>query len=309
MSSGRPCVAVIGLGLMGGCLARDLSALGWRVVAADRDPAALDAAIADGVVDEGFEAGGVAGGVLESVDVVVLATPVPAARELLPWLASVAPAGAVLTDLGSTKRSVLAAAGEAGLAARFVGGHPMAGDHRSGWGEARTGLFAGARVWLCHAGAEPRAVQRVAMLWSAVGASPREIDAAEHDQLVTWSSHLPQLMASTLGVVLGLANVGPSELGPGGRDATRLARSDAGLWAGIVMDNADLLVPCLEAFTAGLQDLRDRVEQGREEEVRALLEAGRAWAARPSHGPMTAAHDDAPGHRPARGVAGRDSSR
>lgn len=278
---GPPTVAIIGLGLIGGSLARDLAASGCRVVAADRDGAALEAAIDSGVVVRGFEADGAARPALAAAEMVIVATPVRSARALVHWLAAVAPATAVLTDVASTKRSILAAATEAGLSARFVGAHPMAGDHRSGWGAGRIGLFEDARVWVCHDGAARLAIERVVGLWASVGAIPREIDAAAHDHLMAWSSHLPQLAASALGIVLGRGGVDPSQLGPGGRDTTRLAGSPDDLWSEILLDNADLLEPCVDALVAELVRLRDHLHERQEAAVRSRLGQARAWARAP----------------------------
>jgi prephenate dehydrogenase len=286
MTDRRPTVAIIGLGLIGGSLARDLAALGWRVVAADRDPTALNDAMAAGIVDEGFDAGVAQGlepgdparGTLGLAEVVVVATPLAPAIDVVRWLAGTAPPAAVVTDVVSTKRTIVAAAREAGLAGRFVGGHPMAGDHRSGWRASRPGLFAGAPVWLCREGADAAAVERVARLWTAVGSIPREIDAAAHDRLVAWSSHLPQIVASALGAVLGRAGVVASELGPGGRDATRLAGSDPGLWSEILLDNADVLDPALDALVGEVIRLRGQLRERDAAGVGALLEEARAWA-------------------------------
>jgi prephenate dehydrogenase len=288
----RPTVAIIGLGLIGGSLARDLSALGWRVVAADRDPTALNDAIAAKIVDERFDAGfaaedaagdaarDAASGMLGLAEVIVIATPLAFTGDLVRWLADAGPRAAVVTDVGSTKRTIMAAARQAGLSGRFVGGHPMAGDHRSGWGAARSGLFAGAPVWLCREAADAAAVERVARLWTAVGGIPREIDAAAHDRLVAWSSHLPQVLGSALGAVLGRAGVGASELGPGGRDATRLAGSDPVLWSGILLDNADVLEPALDALVGEVIRLRGHLRARDAEGVGALLAEARTWARR-----------------------------
>jgi prephenate dehydrogenase len=170
-------VAVVGLGLVGGSLARDLAARGCRVLAADRDPDVLAAAIAEGVVAGAFDVRDAIGidtvagtyaaaaaerarGALSEVSLVIIATPVGAAPAVLEWLAAVAPRDAVLTDVGSTKRGIMAAAAAAGVAHRFVGGHPMAGSHRSGWAASCRGLFEGARTWLCAAGTDAAALRK-----------------------------------------------------------------------------------------------------------------------------------------------------
>lgn len=278
-------IAVVGLGLMGGSLARDLAGRGYRVIAADPDADALAGAMAQGVISGTFPVGVDGSGDrsaeqrLAEAGLIVVATPVLAALPILRWLAGAAPAHAVLTDVGSTKRSIVEAAGAAGLSHRFVGGHPVAGDHRSGWAAARAGLFVGSRVWLCSAdGSADEAEALVAAMWAEVGARPRSVDAVEHDEMVAWSSHLPQLLASALGCALDGAGLDRSRLGPGGQDTTRLAGSDPALWTEILMDNADALEPALDALLEELVRLRRHIGDLDDASLRATLEDARRWA-------------------------------
>lgn len=264
---------IVGLGLIGGSLARDLAAAGWRVQGADRDPMAPREAREAGVIEGPIRP--------EQVDVLVLAVPVLALprllRRLAPEYGAAGPGRrAVVTDTGSTKRSVMAAAARAGLAARFVGAHPMAGDDRSGWSASRAGLFEGAIVHLCPGTAGPDAVRRVASMWEAAGGRARPIDPAVHDGLLAHASHLPQLAASAIALALADAGVGAGELGPGGRDVTRLAGSDPGVWTDIVRDNADAVGPALERLIDALTAFRDAVARD-DDELGALLEAARRW--------------------------------
>jgi prephenate dehydrogenase len=185
----------------------------------------------------------------------------------------------VITDTGSTKRSVVAAAQAAGLAPRFVGSHPIAGDHRSGWGAARKGLFDGEPVWVCPApSATAESVRRIESLWLAVGANPHHIDPAVHDRLLARTSHLPQVVATAVGLTLAEADMAPDALGPGGRDVTRLAGSDPAIWADILLDNADEMGPVLEAFGDILDRMREAIEAGDTDAVRSLLTAASAWS-------------------------------
>src|SRR5690349_9570084 len=211
--------AVIGLGLIGGSLARDLRARGVRVHGYDRDAETVRAAAEWGVL----ALDSLSADALAAAELVVLAVPVTAAAELLGELEGALGPGCVVTDLGSTKRSIVRAAEAAGMGERFVGSHPLAGDHRSGWAAAREGLFAGATVYLCPArDTSADALESVRSLWLALGARPREMDAAEHDRQLAWTSHLPQAAASALAGALADAGWRPDQLGPGGRDATRI---------------------------------------------------------------------------------------
>jgi len=282
-----PSVAIAGLGLIGGSLARDLTAAGWRVLGFDRNHATARRAHEAAAIAVGLDPEEPA---LDRVPLVVLAVPVDAAasalRAMLPWL----PADAVVTDTGSTKVGIAAAADQLGLADRFVGAHPMAGDHRSGWEASRPGLFRGARVWICAGNARPAAVELVRRMWSAAGGHPDLIEATDHDRLLAWTSHLPQAVASALAATLRQAAVPPDVVGPGGRDTTRLAASDPDVWTGIAMENAGNLADALDALSARTHRLRDALRNGDRAAVRAFFVEARAWAnegSGPSVGPFS----------------------
>lgn len=270
---------IIGLGLIGGSLAHDLTAAGWHVMGEDQDPETLRAALSAGAVAEplGPDA-------LDSLDLLILAIPVRPAVERMAGLADeVDPqSDLVVTDVGSTKRSIVAAAEKSGLAARFVGSHPMAGSHESGWPAARAGLFQGSRVWVCPTrSSRPTAVAAVEELWRSVGGDPRHMHTDAHDHLLARTSHLPQLTATALATVLAREDIDPGMLGPGGRDTTRLAGSDPGMWIDILLDNRDEVWPSLDTLAGELAELARLVRSGDEESLRGRLTSGRAWASRP----------------------------
>lgn len=275
-------VGIVGLGLMGGSLARDLHSAGWRVLAAERDPDTLAAARAAGVV-----AGPLHEEAAHGLDLIVLALPVRAATEWVRSLAGVADAGSslVITDVGSTKRSILAATDAAGLGPKFVGSHPMAGSHESGWAAARADLFRGHRVWICPtAASRPAAVAAVEQLWRDVGAEPQRTDPLAHDRLMALASHLPQLTATALAGLLSRHDVSPADLGPGGRDATRLAGSDPDMWTDILLDNSDQIAPALDALARELAQLAGDIRTGHPGPVRRRMEKGRVWTGEPRSG-------------------------
>lgn len=274
--TGLETVAVIGLGLIGGSVARDLASRGARVLAADPAEASMAQAIAAGVVVHRLEPD--LRGVAEA-DAVVVAVPVPAAASVLELLAA-QPRGRIrlVTDVGSTKRSVLAAAVRAGLGDCFVGAHPMAGHHRSGWEASGGDTFRGATVYLCRTPAtRDDAFEAADALWRWLGARPEPIDGAAHDARLALASHLPQAAASALGRVLAAAGIAPARLGPGGRDSTRLAGSPAALWSGIMADNADELVAGIDRLRAELAVLRDALARCDEAAARTWLEQAAEW--------------------------------
>jgi prephenate dehydrogenase len=269
-------VGIIGLGLMGGSLARELAACRIWVAGYDADPAALREAETAGVLSAALPAS-LQG--LEAVELLVVAVPVNHADAAIAAALPHLDAGCAITDLGSTKRSVQDAAVRLGIADRFVGSHPLTGGHRSGWGASHRDLYAWSRVYLCPTPAtRPETLQRVRELWELVGALPEIIDATEHDRRVTWTSHLPQVAATALALALDDAGEPRRELGPGGRDTTRLAASSADMWTAICVDNADLLEGALAAFERQVQRLRKAIDARDGEVLRELFEEARDWA-------------------------------
>jgi prephenate dehydrogenase len=270
--------AVVGLGLIGGSVARELSARGVRVLGYDRNGASLRAAREAGVVHA--ELGTALEGI-EAAEVVVLAVPVEATPGVLAAACPRLDRARLVTDSGSTKRSIVAAAEALGLGDRFVGGHPLAGDHRAGWAASRSGLFTGARVFLCPGrGTRSDALQLAEWFWAEFGAKTELIGAAEHDRQLAWSSHLPQAAASALALALAGAGVEPRELGCGGRDTTRLAGSSAEVWTSIALDNADHLAEAVTVLEGALGDLRVALSAGDAARVHAWFAAGADWCRR-----------------------------
>lgn len=264
-------VTILGLGLIGGSLARDLSELGVDVAGYDPDGAvcrtALDMGVLSEIVDPGVDDLG---------RLVVLATPVDVSIRLLRELAPRLDANATVTDVGSTKEAVGRVAASLGMGRRFVGGHPLAGDHRSGWRASRTGLFRDALVYLCGDQDSPH-YRRVAGIWSAVGARVRPIGAEEHDQTMALISHLPQVISSALAQLLADNRIRPGSLGPGGRDMTRLAGSSAAMWTAIASSNRENLVQSIDGFAERLQRVRQALVRGDEEALKRFFEGGVEW--------------------------------
>lgn len=274
--TGPRAAAVLGLGLMGGSLARDLAARGWRVLGWDRDASAVESAHREGVVHAGLADG--FGGIGDA-DLVVLAVPVAAAASVLEAVRAHLDRARLVTDLGSTKRSIVAAAEALGVGERFVGSHPLTGSHRSGWEAARAGMFGGARVYLCPTRTTSDAAMAMAAeLWTSLGARTEVVDAAEHDWRLAWTSHLPQAASTALARTLAANGFARSELGPGGRDVTRLAGSSPESWTGIALDNAKALIEAVSAMEAELRDLREALAARDEDAVRRFFARGREWA-------------------------------
>lgn len=267
--------AIIGLGLIGGSLARDLSARGVRVRAYDIDEGHVQDAMQSGCVHESLDQS--LAGVSES-DLIVVAVPVDSATEVLRQLAPHAARAKLITDVGSTKMRIVELAAELGLASRFVGSHPMAGDHRSGWGASRTGLVDGARVYLCPPVDAPRCiVDLAAEWWSWLGARPIVMSAELHDRKLAWTSHLPHMVSTALALALASAEVERDDLGPGGRDMTRLAGSSADVWTAIARDNAAAIDTALVSAEREIAALRAALNGSNAEGLRERFAAARAW--------------------------------
>jgi len=184
-------IAIVGVGLIGGSigLAVRRRLRNAQVVGVDRG-GVLRRALARGAVHTGTAS--LARG-LQGCDLVILALPVDAIARALPRVARLAPAGALVTDVGSTKGAIVAAARRCGLGRRFVGGHPMAGSERSGVAHADGRLFMGAPWILSPGAAGTVATERVRRLVRRLGARPALIEARRHDAIVARLSHLPQL--------------------------------------------------------------------------------------------------------------------
>ena len=261
---------------MGGSLARALAALDRppRVTGWSPSPAEREAALAAGAVAEAPSEWRDA---VAEADLVVLAAPLRACCELMEPVAVAAPAAATLTDLASLKAPLARAASQAGAEERWVGCHPMAGSEQSGFAASRADLYRGARVWTVSSSAASARARRVHALWSALGARPAAIDAGEHDTLMARASHLPQLIANALANVLADVGVSPQELGPGGRDTTRLAASDAGLWRDLFEHASPELASGLRAVAETAERIAGLLDQGELDALERLMRSTRAW--------------------------------
>ena len=250
-------LCIVGVGLMGGSLAKDLRRLSLcgEVIGCSRKRENLERARELGIIDAYYldPAKAVAG-----ADLVVLAVPLGAMAAVMAAMSPGLASNAVLTDVGSAKCSVIEAARAVfgAMPENFVPAHPIAGTEHSGVEAARQGLFQGCRVILTPtAQTRPEAVNRVRDMWQAVGAEVLEMDPAHHDQVLAATSHLPHMLAYTLVDMLGQMEerVEMFRYAAGGfRDFTRIASSDPQMWHDICIANRDALVDALEQFQADL---------------------------------------------------------
>ncbi|MGH8469020.1 MAG: prephenate dehydrogenase [Gammaproteobacteria bacterium] len=256
-------VAIIGVGLIGGSLARALKRAGEWVTGYDTDPMALGRARELGVIDEPCAH---LSGAVEGAEIVVIAVPLGAVPEVFQGIAGHLDEHAVITDVGSVKGSVVYAARRylGNHLSRFVPGHPIAGSEHCGVESSCAGLFHGQRVILTPlAETDPRALERVRLLWRQTGAVVEDMEIDRHDQLFAATSHLPHALAYAL--VRAAARVsGRSALlryaAGGFADLTRIASSNPVLWRDIFFANRARLIELIECFREDLAMLRDAIE-------------------------------------------------
>ena len=259
-------LCIVGVGLIGGSLARALRAGGQvrEIVGYGRRPNALQRAVELGVIDHAEVTLAAA---VRGAEVVVLAVPVGAMAGILIELGRLSFDG-IITDAGSTKGNVVAAARTA-LGTRFphfVPGHPIAGTEQSGVEAAQAGLFRGRRVILTPLPeTSTQALGRVRALWEATGAEVIEISVEEHDRILAASSHLPHMLAYMLVDMLVRRDdhraVFAASAG-GLRDVTRIAASDPVMWRDICLANREALLAVLAQYRDELGTLMAAIERG-----------------------------------------------
>ena len=266
-------IAIVGLGLIGGSIALGVRER-WpesRVFGVDSE-AVIAHALGAGAIERGFESVGA----LPDTSLIVLAAPVRQNIELLRQIKR----PAIATDVGGTKRDIVSAARALSPGTTFVGGHPLGGGERGGFAFARPDLFA-ARPWIFTPdGDDSRdAVERLSRFVTGLGARPSILSAEEHDRVMAYVSHLPQLAASALMEAIGAA-AGIDGLRMAGRglvDTTRLASSPADVWRDICLTNADALGDALDCLIARLTQLRGDLRHG--EAIEAIFSAAAKWRA------------------------------
>jgi prephenate dehydrogenase len=270
-------VAIAGIGLIGGSIALAIRHR-WpsvRVTGIDA-PSVLTHARSSGAIDEGLPSMAD----VSEADLVVLAAPVRQNARLLTEVPARVLETAVITDVGGTKRDIVSAARRLPPGARFVGGHPIGGAERAGFGFARRDLFQ-QRPWILtpQPGGDARALDGLRAFVEAIGARPVIMDPAEHDRVMAFVSHVPQLVASALMDAVGgaVAGDGLAVAGRGLADTTRLASSPASVWRDICATNADAISGALDLLIDRLNDLRADLHHG--EALEAVFGGAARWRA------------------------------
>lgn len=263
-------VLVIGLGLIGGSLARALKEkrVCSQVLGNSRSLDTVNKAIEREIVDSGNHELPILLQQLERNDVVVIATPTLSVKTVLQQLHGVVDRGVIVTDVASVKGSVVADAIEifGTVPATFIPGHPIAGSEKSGIDAVNSELFLRHEVILAPLeSSDPSAINIVTRLWQAVGADVSLMTVAEHDGVLALTSHLPHMLAYTLVDTLAQRSQNNSvfRYAAGGfKDFTRIAGSDPTMWHDIALANRNALLNGLDDFETHLQDLRKAIETG-----------------------------------------------
>jgi len=254
-------VTIIGVGLLGGSAGLAIKAHDphVRVAGVGRRKASLDAALAAGTIDTAHLD---AAGPVANSDMVILATPVGAFEKHLRGIAPHLKAGAIVTDVGSTKAAVVRAAERLlGKGGAFVGSHPMAGSEHKGVAFARADLFGGATCIITPTRHTPASLAgRVESFWRDLGMRTVRMTPAAHDRAAARVSHLPHALAALL---MLLATRGDLTVAATGfRDATRLAGGDPEMWRDVFATNRKAILAAIDSFDESLMQLRDLLELG-----------------------------------------------
>tara|TARA_B110000971_G_C20039946_1_gene517388 strand:+ start:2862 stop:3731 length:870 start_codon:yes stop_codon:yes gene_type:complete len=277
MSVKIECLCIIGLGLIGGSLAAALRSKNpeLKLIAIDRDSETLRSAKSSGLIDGGYSS------VTELSDipqVVVVAVPVSAMRSVFvaikPWFQHCL----AITDVGSTKQSVLddlASVLSPEQSGCFVPGHPIAGREQSGLAAALSDLFQGRRVILTPTEkTRSKSTAIVSQLWQQVGAEVEELSPRDHDEILAATSHLPHALAFSLVRCLTQKHDGEEifRYAAGGfADFSRIASSDPALWRGICLANQDALLRAINLFEVQLGELKLNLEKADGDALEAMF--------------------------------------
>ena len=285
-------ITVIGTGLIGGSFALALKKHGFRgrIVGCDRPPVLKQASKA-GIFDDAIAHPAEAA---RGSQVVVLATPVLAILDLIQRLAPSLPPKTLLTDVGSTKAQIVARATAAfgkNAASRFLGGHPMAGKEQSGVEFADADLFQGAVWFITPVGGQKTydGVSGEYLGWlEKIGARVASMDAAEHDELCAWISHLPQMISTALAAAL-VEEYGADAplLQAGGRalrEMTRIAGSPYSWWRDVAITNKQNIAGALLKLEQRLAHIRENLDTRQlEEEFERAHKLKKASASKPGN--------------------------
>ena len=264
-------IAIVGLGLMGSSLALALHGKCAALYGMDSDPAALELAIAKGVVDKADRD---PAKVLSGVDLVILATPVPAILEFIQKLPTLTDNAFMIMDLGSTKKDIVQAMSSLPQHFEPIGAHPICGKEKLGLENAEAALFQNAPFVVTPLErTTPRARAAARQIVSAVGGRWIEMDAEDHDRALAFTSHLPFLIASAL--VGGLPQEFTSLIGTGLQSTSRLAGSPGSMMLGVLQSNRGNILNAIQGFRASFDEIASALQSENYTRLESLLNESR----------------------------------
>ncbi|RUM02585.1 prephenate/arogenate dehydrogenase family protein [Rhizobium chutanense] len=275
-------IALIGIGLIGSSLAYDIRRLGLarEIVVATRSPDTLKRAEELGLGDRYTTSSADA---VEDADLIIVSVPVGASESVAKEIAGRLKPGAIVTDVGSTKASVIAQMlPHMPDNVHFIPGHPLAGTEKSGPDAGFPGLFEGRWcIFTPVAGTDEAAMKRLRSFWEALGSKVDEMDAEHHDKVLAIVSHLPHIIAyNIVGTADDLETVTESEVikysASGFRDFTRLAASDPTMWRDVCLHNRDAILEMLARFSEDLAYLQRAIRWGEGDKIFELFTRTRA---------------------------------
>lgn len=260
-------VTIIGLGLIGSSIARAVQAQmpTVRLTGYDASAEVRERARRIGFVDDVTDTAGAS--VLDA-DLVIFCVPVGAMAAAAAEIADDLPPDAIVSDVGSSKESVLSALGGALPGATIIPAHPVAGTENSGPDAGFATLFKGRWCIVTPPeGSDAAAVERVSEFWRRMGANVETMDPRHHDRVLAVTSHLPHLIAYTIvGTASDMEEVTQSEVikfsAGGFRDFTRIAASDPTMWRDVFLNNKEAVLEMLQRFTEDLTALQRAIRWG-----------------------------------------------
>ena len=275
-------IALIGIGLIGSSIARDVKALGLarEVVVSTRSAETLKRAEE---LELGTSYALSAADAVEGADLIIVSVPVGASEAVARQIAPHLKPGAIVTDVGSTKASVIAQmAPHMPKSVHFIPGHPLAGTEKSGPDAGFTGLFQGRWcIFTPLPGTDAAALAKLKAFWEALGSKIDEMDPEHHDKVLAIVSHLPHIIAyNIVGTADDLEAVTQSEVikysASGFRDFTRLAASDPTMWRDVCLHNKDAILEMLARFSEDLAYLQRAIRWGEGDKLFELFTRTRA---------------------------------
>ncbi|MCD6323103.1 MAG: prephenate dehydrogenase [Clostridiales bacterium] len=263
------CIAVVGLGLIGGSLAKALKLKSGikKVIGIDPNEHQLKEALKSGVIDAGYAK---PGAFLNECSIVFLCAPVPVCADLAIEVAGFTKPNCIITDTASTKAEIVNRVLENKKNIRFVGGHPMAGSERSGFAYSREDMFENAYYLVLDNGLDFEAVEKVKNIAVSIGAIPIVTDCESHDRAVAVVSHVPHVTAAALVNLLNAekdSNLGKKIAAGGFRDITRIASSQPALWRDITISNREAVTDGIDRLIEILQKAKKSISRQDEDGI------------------------------------------